>query len=52
MDLLEALICFSSKGMHLIIFKIILKCFVNILEMRWDGEKYELFRLRRLCLAN
>lgn len=52
MDLLEALICFSSKGMHLIIFKIILKCFVNIREARQNGAKHEMFHLRRLPLAD
>ena len=42
MDLLENLICFSSKGMYLIL-KIISKCPVNILEIRQNGEKGKAF---------
>lgn len=51
MDVLEALICFSSEGMYLI-FKIISKCLVNILGMRQNGEKYKTFYFGRLCLAD
>lgn len=52
MDMLEALICFSSAGMYLTIFKIISKCPINTLGMRQNGEKYKTFYLRRLCLAD